>query len=106
MVVKPAISVPGGLVVSMQQDVRMALDQARHQGGARQVDDLGAGGSDAGRRPGGFDAIAGHPHHPAFMHGLTVEDARRPQHHGGGRLRRARNRNHGEKKTDRGETAY
>ncbi len=40
--------VPDGLVVGMQEDVGMALDQARHQGGARQLDHLGAGGIDAG----------------------------------------------------------
>ena len=78
----------------------MALHQARHQGGAGQLDDLGAGGIDAGGGPGGFDAIAAHPHRPAFVHGLAVEDARRLQHRGGGRLRLDRERSQGEEETD------
>jgi hypothetical protein len=78
----------------------MALDQARHQGGARQLDDPGAGGIDAGSGPRGFYTIAGHAHGPALMHGLTVEDARRLQQHGAGRLRLARERYHSEEETD------
>jgi hypothetical protein len=34
------------------------------------------------------------------MHGLTVEDARRLQQHGGGRLRLGRQRSRGEEETD------
>ena len=92
--------VPGGLVVGMQHDVRMALDQARHQRGAGQLDGLGAGGIDAGGGPRGFDAVAGHTHGPTFMHGLAVEDARRLQQHGGGRLRLGRQRSRCEEETD------
>ena len=84
----------------------MALDEARHQGGARQLDELGAGGIDAGGGPGGFDAVAGYPHGPTFMHSLTVEDARRLQQHGGGRLRLGRKRSQGEKETDGEATVY
>ena len=84
--------VPDGLVVSMQENVRMALDEAWHQGGARQLDDFGAGGVDAGGRAGSFDAIPGHPDGPARVHGLPVEHARRLQQQGGGRLRLDRER--------------
>ena len=84
----------------------MALDEARHQRGAGQLDDLGAGGFDAGVGPGGFDAIAGHPHGPTFMHNLTVEDARRLQQRGGGRLRLGRERSQGEQETNGKGTVY
>ena len=77
----------------------MALDEARHQGGAGQVDDLGAGGIDAGGGPGGLDAITGHTNGPTFMHGLTVEDAGGLQQHGG-RLRLKREWDQGEEETE------
>jgi hypothetical protein len=37
-----------------------------------------------------LNAIAGHAHGPTFMYGLAVEDARRLQQRGGGRLRLGR----------------
>ena len=67
--------VPRSLVVGVEQDVRVAFDQAGQQRGAGQIDDLGVGGVDGRGGSGGLDAVAAHAHGPAFVHGLAVEDA-------------------------------
>ena len=67
--------VPRSLVVGMQQDVRVAFDQAGQQRGAGQVDDLGVGGVDGRGGSGGLDAVAADAHGPAFVRGLAIEDA-------------------------------
>ena len=48
--------VPRGLVVGVEQNVRVAFDQAGQQGRAGQVDHLGVGGVDGGGGTGGLDA--------------------------------------------------
>ena len=58
--------VPQGLVVGVEEEVRMALDHAGHQGRAGQVDDPGAGGrGEVG--PGRGDPVAVDQHRPAFV---------------------------------------
>ena len=64
----------------MQQNVRMAFHHSGHQREAREVDRFGVGGIDPGRWAGGLDALAAYAHRPAFLHGLAIEDPRRPKH--------------------------
>jgi hypothetical protein len=73
--------VPGRLVVRMQQDVRVRVDEARHERRAGQVDRLGPGGRrHIRRRPSGFDPSAADDNGPSIAHRLAVEHARRLEH--------------------------
>jgi hypothetical protein len=60
----------------MEEDVRMAFDEAGEQRRARKIDDGCAGHGDRHGRTGGLDALILHPHGPALVHRLAVEDAR------------------------------
>ena len=67
--------VPQGLVVGVEEEVRMALDHSREQGRAGQIDDLGAGRcGEVG--PGCGDAVALDQHRPAGVRARidAVED--------------------------------
>ena len=72
--------VPRGLVVRVQQDVRMSLHQSGHQRRPRQVHGGRPCGAHAGRGSGGLDAIAADADGPPFVHRVAVEDAGRPKH--------------------------
>ena len=83
--------VPLGLVVRVEEEVRMALDHAGHQGRARKVDRARAGGSGevrADRR----DPVALDQHRPAFMRCRIdpVEHPRGAEEEGVGERRRGR----------------
>src|SRR5262249_17035859 len=65
--------VPRSFVVGVEQDVRMAFNEAGKQGGAGEVDDLGVGGVDGGGRSGGLDAIASHADRPGVVGYVAVE---------------------------------
>ena len=69
--------VPQRLVIGMEEEVRMALDHARDQGLAGQVDDPGAGRR-GDVRPDGLDLVALDQHRPALVRLRIhpVEDAR------------------------------
>ena len=60
----------------MEQDVRMRLDQAGQQGGARQFDHCAAPIREARHRAHGLDPGAPHEHRPAIAHRLAVEHTR------------------------------
>ena len=74
--------VPRRLVVGMQEQVAVALDQPRHQGGAGQIDDA-APGRRGEVRPDGSDAVFVDQHLPAgvWLCVDAVEDLRRAQQH-------------------------
>jgi uncharacterized zinc-type alcohol dehydrogenase-like protein len=71
--------IPRGLIVGVQQDVRVPFHQARQQGRARQLHDLRARGIHVRGRPRRFDPAAAHPNGPAFVHRFAVEHPRRLQ---------------------------
>ena len=70
---------PRRFVVGMQQDVRMALDEAGRQRQAREIDHSRIGSGNVRRRAGCLDALAGRAYRPSFVHRLAVEDARGPK---------------------------
>ena len=92
---------PRCLVVRVEQHVRVPFDEARHERGSRQIDDLCAHRCHAGVRSGRVDAFAFHAHRPAVVHRVAVEDAGRLEHGDcrGGRVltfeRRERSQRHG-----------
>lgn len=88
---------PGRFIVRMQENMRVSLDEAGHQGGAGQIDDFRAIGGNARRRARGFDAVALDKHHPPFLHTVAIEDAHRFQQ----RLRGEKKSRQGEQNRDR-----
>jgi hypothetical protein len=71
--------VPAGLVVGMQQDVRVSFDQPGKQRRSGHLHDCGVGCGDGGARSGPFDALTADAHDPSVVHREAVEDARRLQ---------------------------
>jgi hypothetical protein len=65
--------VPRGLVVRMQEHVRVQVDEARQQGGAGQFDALRVGRrADRGGRADGRDLAVAHQHRPTGIRGVAV----------------------------------
>ncbi len=77
--------VPHRFVIGMEQDVGMALYQARHQGGVGEIDHAATGDIDGGAC--GFYLVAFYADSPAFMHRGAVEDSCRAEDGDGGGLR-------------------
>ena len=67
----------------MQQQVRMAFDEAGQQGGVRQWNGGISGSGYRGYGAYGLDAVAASPDGPPLMHRLTIEDPGGDQHHAG-----------------------
>jgi hypothetical protein len=59
----------------VQEDVRVSFHKTGQERSPREIDDLGARSIDACRWSYGVDAVSAHPHCPAFMRRLTVENA-------------------------------
>jgi hypothetical protein len=88
--------VPRGFIVWVQEHVRVAFNQARHESEAGKIDDLGAGGGIAFRAS-RFDAVAFDADGPIVVHRVAVKDPGRFQHDDGLRLSDNRKKD-GEKK--------
>ena len=71
--------VPRGFVVGVEENVRVAFDQAWHEGGARKIDHLGAGCIDAGGWTGSFDTRSVDANGPAFVRFGAVEHSGRAE---------------------------
>jgi hypothetical protein len=67
--------VPRSFVVGVEQNVRMAFDEAGEQCDAREINHLGIGGFDGRGGSGGFDADAADTDGPGFVGDLAIEDA-------------------------------
>ena len=66
--------VPQGLVVWVEEEMRVALDHAWHDGRAGKVDDASSGRTREVRSDCG-DTVAVYEDAPSFVHGCAVKDA-------------------------------
>jgi len=70
---------PRRLAVGMQQHVRVALNQPRHQSHAGKLNHRRAGRIHTRRRASRVDPVTLYAHRPPRVHGFAIEDARGPQ---------------------------
>ena len=71
--------VPDGLAVSVQENVRVAFDEARQQSGIGKLDDFRIRQADAGGGTGGFDPLAGDADGPSLVNRVPIKNAGRLQ---------------------------